>query len=88
MASAWVNRHALNARASASSLYLVFYYLGASAGGFYLDPFWRHWQWPGVVLASLLILSVTAAIAGYLYLRERGGGSDEPVPQIGGRIRP
>jgi YNFM family putative membrane transporter len=47
MASSWVNRHALQARASASSLYLVFYYLGASSGGFYLNGFWGPWGWDG-----------------------------------------
>lgn len=36
LASSWVSHHALKARASASSLYLVFYYMGASAGGFLL----------------------------------------------------
>ncbi|MEH6813428.1 MAG: MFS transporter [Motiliproteus sp.] len=71
MASAWVNRYAERARASASSLYLVFYYLGAASGGFYMAPFWDHGQWPGVVMGSLLILTVTAAIASWLYRKER-----------------
>ncbi|GGK64324.1 MFS transporter [Amphritea balenae] len=58
-ASSWVSHQATSARASASSLYLMFYYLGASAGGFYLDPFW-HWQgWQGVVLGSLIVLVFT-----------------------------
>ncbi len=70
MASSWVNRHAERARASASSLYLVFYYLGASAGGFYLDPFWRGWHWNGVVAGSLLVLMATASIACWLYRLE------------------
>ncbi|MCW8884408.1 MAG: MFS transporter [Motiliproteus sp.] len=71
MASSWVNRHALKARASASSLYLVFYYVGAASGGFYLAPFWEYRGWPGVVLGSVLILTVTATVAGWLYQRER-----------------
>ena len=61
--SAWVNHQAARARASASSLYLLFYYLGASAGGFYLDPFWQAARWQGVVLGSLLILLMTAGLA-------------------------
>ncbi|MEH6470426.1 MAG: MFS transporter [Halopseudomonas sp.] len=65
--SAWVNRHAERARASASSLYLLCYYLGASSGGFYLDPFWQHARWPGVVIGSLLVLTVTAGLALRLY---------------------
>ncbi len=70
-ASSWVSRSAQHARASASSLYLVFYYLGASSGGFYLDPFW-HWHgWAGIVLGSLLVLSLTLLAALWLHLRTR-----------------
>ncbi|MFT6916030.1 MAG: YNFM family putative membrane transporter [Motiliproteus sp.] len=77
--SAWVNHHAGQARASASSLYLLFYYLGASAGGFYLDPFWQAARWPGVVLGSLLVLLITAALALRLYYRQR---RDSVVGQV------
>lgn len=55
-ASSFVSRHAKFAKASASSLYLVFYYLGASVGGYYLDPFWRADGWFGVVVGSWFIL--------------------------------
>lgn len=71
MASSWVGRHALRARGSASSLYLVFYYLGASLGGFYLEPFWARWQWSGVIAASLLVLLGTFNVAAWLWRRER-----------------
>ncbi|NVK43467.1 MAG: MFS transporter [Oceanospirillaceae bacterium] len=69
-ASSWVSRHAEQARASASSLYLVFYYLGASCGGFYLSPFWHGYGWTGVVAASLLILVVTLTLSLLLYRSE------------------
>ena len=58
-ASSWVSRNATHAKASASSLYLVFYYVGASTGGFYLQPFWSEWRWPGVIGGSLLVLGFT-----------------------------
>lgn len=58
-ASSWVSKQATHAKASASSLYLLFYYLGASLGGFYLQPFWSIWHWPGVILGSLIILVLT-----------------------------
>ncbi len=58
-ASSWVSKQATHAKASASSLYLVFYYVGASLGGFYLQPFWKQWHWPGVIFGSLIILVVT-----------------------------
>lgn len=61
-ASAWVskqaNRSKVKANASASALYLTFYYMGASFGSFYLDPFWQAYGWNGVVVASLFALIV------------------------------
>ncbi|MFT6387970.1 MAG: hypothetical protein ACJAUP_001342 [Cellvibrionaceae bacterium] len=39
--SNWVNQYAIGSKASAFSLYLVFYYLGTSIGNNYLDPFFR-----------------------------------------------
>ena len=62
-ASSFVSKNAHQAKASASSLYLVFYYLGASVGGFYLDPFWQAGGWIGVVLGSWLILSGVFVVA-------------------------
>lgn len=61
-ASSWVSHQAIYARASASSLYLVFYYLGASSGGFYLDPFWQWLGWEGVVLGSIIVLLLTLSL--------------------------
>ncbi|MBV1787374.1 MFS transporter [Marinobacterium sp. D7] len=65
-ASSWVSHNAGRAKASASSLYLVFYYLGASSGGFYLHPFWEAAGWPGVVAGSLLVLGLTLGCALWL----------------------
>jgi YNFM family putative membrane transporter len=59
-ASGWVSRQAEHTPATASSVYLVCYYLGASSGGYYLDPFWRQFGWSGVVMASWLVLAITA----------------------------
>ncbi|GAA0829769.1 hypothetical protein GCM10009112_12250 [Marinomonas arenicola] len=59
-ASSFVSRNAKFAKASASSLYLVFYYLGASVGGYYLDPFWRAEGWLGVVVGSWIVLAFVA----------------------------
>ncbi|RKQ97083.1 YNFM family putative membrane transporter [Kushneria sinocarnis] len=71
MASSWVGRQAIGARASASSLYLMFYYLGASLGGFYLEPFWKLAEWPGVVAAALAVFCITLTIAELLRRMER-----------------
>jgi YNFM family putative membrane transporter len=70
-ASSWVSQNAQHARATASSIYLVFYYLGASSGGFYLDPFWHWLGWHGVVVGSLIVLTLTFILSVGLYLRSR-----------------
>lgn len=76
-ASSWVSRQAQTARASANGLYLVFYYVGASSGGFYLDPFWRAWHWTGVILASLLVFVITLSISLWLWRKD-----PRPLSQI------
>lgn len=62
-ATGWVSNEAKTAKASASALYLVFYYVGATLGGFYLFPFWQWLAWPGVILGSIIILLSTLSCA-------------------------
>lgn len=70
-ASAWVSRHAAFAKASASSLYLLFYYIGGSLGSFYLG-FFYHWKgWPALVAGALLVLSGIGWIVLRLYGLEK-----------------
>ncbi|TYL47411.1 MFS transporter [Marinomonas sp. IMCC 4694] len=66
--SGFVSRNAKHAKASASSLYLVFYYLGASLGGFYLDPFWQAKGWTGVIMGSWIVLGLVL-LAGLSLIR-------------------
>lgn len=73
MASSWVGRHARRGRGSASALYLVFYYTGASLGVFWLEPFWNLGGWRGVALGSWLVLGVTLSIATWLWRRQPEG---------------
>ncbi|WP_117234737.1 MFS transporter [Vibrio maerlii] len=66
LAYGWVSTNATHAKATATSLYLVHYYIGGSLGGFLLLSLWQHWAWNGVVggacalyvLLSVLILSL------------------------------
>ncbi|PRY66485.1 YNFM family putative membrane transporter [Vreelandella songnenensis] len=62
LASSWVGRYAQGARGSASALYLVFYYVGASLGGFWLELFWQGASWSGVAWGSWILLSITLMI--------------------------
>ena len=62
LASSWVGRYAQGARGSASALYLVFYYMGASLGGFWLEPFWQGAGWTGIAWGSWILLSITLMI--------------------------
>ncbi|KGE78313.1 MFS transporter [Halomonas sp. ND22Bw] len=81
MASGWVGRQARRARGSASALYLVFYYLGASLGGLWLEPFWRAGAWPGVLLGGALVLAITLTLALRLRRGERRRAAEEAAAQ-------
>jgi YNFM family putative membrane transporter len=71
LASSWVNQCASRAKASANALYLVFYYVGASTGGLYLQPFWQWHSWHGVVLGALLMYGVTLLLCLWLWQRAK-----------------
>ncbi len=87
VASAWVATRAVTARAQASSLYLLGYYLGSSISGTGGGFIWSLRGWPGVVglvvglllLAGLVILRLTT-----LGPRPDGGCEGPPTPaQLG-----
>ncbi|NOQ52273.1 MAG: MFS transporter [Desulfuromonadaceae bacterium] len=63
VASAWVGSLAGHARAQASSLYLLFYYLGSSISGTGGGFVYSAWGWTGVALLVLLLIGA-AALAG------------------------
>ncbi len=85
-ASSYVSKNAKQAKASASSLYLVFYYLGASAGGFYLDPFWQYGGWSAVVLGSWLVLAGVLFVAFILSRRQQKNETYEGAKPIAGTL--
>lgn len=72
VSSGWVGRLAGPAKAQAASLYLLFYYLGATITGWSAGWFWEHGGWLGVAgltgllaLAGLgIVLSMPAAAPG------------------------
>jgi MFS transporter, YNFM family, putative membrane transport protein len=63
VASSWVGLLAGQARAQASSLYLLFYYLGASIAGTGGGLFWSAWGWGGVTLLIMLMICIATAAA-------------------------
>ncbi|MBO8129080.1 MAG: MFS transporter [Peptococcaceae bacterium] len=68
-ASAWVNGHTAESKASAAGLYLIFYYLGGSTGSTALGILWGLWGWDGVIGGALVVL--LAALAAALSLKHR-----------------
>ncbi|MED2974104.1 MFS transporter [Fictibacillus sp. B-59209] len=57
IASAWVGDTAVKYKTQASSLYLLFYYLGSSLIGSIGGYFWLHFHWLGVIcLISVLLM--------------------------------
>ncbi|EGQ7690553.1 MFS transporter [Vibrio cholerae] len=53
LAYAWVSQKATQAKATATALYLVHYYIGGSLGGFYLLYCWQHGGWEMVTLGGV-----------------------------------
>jgi YNFM family putative membrane transporter len=59
--SSWVGLRAETGRAQAAALYLFFYYIGSSVGGWIGGLFYQRWLWPGV--AALIGAMVACALA-------------------------
>jgi len=62
VASAWVGTRAPTARAQASSLYLLAYYLGSSVSGTGGGYVWSCCGWTGVVLLVLTLLGLAGGV--------------------------
>jgi len=55
LAYSWVSRKATHAKATATALYLVHYYVGGSIGGFFLIYCWQHGGWGMVITGGLFL---------------------------------
>ena len=64
VASSWVGRRALHAKAQASALYLFCYYAGSSTVGTLGGLFWSAAAWPGVagLVGALLLVALGISI--------------------------
>ncbi len=83
VASSWVGVMAGKARAQASSLYLLFYYLGSSVSGTGGGFFFSTWDWAGVVwlgtgLIALAFILVTRLMSAQRQMSSRSA-ADQPV---------
>ncbi|MDX1300941.1 MFS transporter [Photobacterium sp.] len=55
LAYAWVSQKAKTAKATATALYLVHYYVGGSLGGFYLIACWQYGAWSAVLAGGTIL---------------------------------
>lgn len=70
VASGWVGQLARGTKGHASSLYLLFYYLGSSLIGSSGGWMWDHGGWNYIVLYTLILLSAGLVLALYMFRRE------------------
>jgi YNFM family putative membrane transporter len=63
VASAWIGRRATAGKALATSLYLFFYYAGASILGTATGKAWSAQGWMGVGAAIIFVLAIGAAVS-------------------------
>jgi YNFM family putative membrane transporter len=63
IASSWIGLRARHAKAQASSLYLLFYYLGSSIAGSVGGFFWNDFGWPGIAAFTGILLLIALAIS-------------------------
>ncbi|OCA98264.1 MFS transporter [Clostridium beijerinckii] len=56
--SSWIGKIATHDKAQASSLYLLFYYVGSSVGGTAGGTFWSLYGWEGVVIMISCFLAI------------------------------
>src|SRR5699024_4733387 len=55
LASATVSSTATSFKGSASSMYLVSYYIGVAAGTTLLTPVWEKFAWKGIITITALV---------------------------------
>ncbi|MDG2787448.1 MFS transporter [Vibrio parahaemolyticus] len=66
LAYGWVGQNATQAKATATALYLVHYYVGGSLGGFLLLYCWQHGGWSTVLLGGSVLYAVMFAAIAFL----------------------
>ena len=70
VASSWIGKSASSDKAQASSVYLLFYYIGASVLGSVGGKFLSLYGWSGVVFLISVALCIALVIAAVLFRKE------------------
>lgn len=71
LTSATVSRTAYHQKGSASSLYLVSYYLGVASGSTLLSPIWLLFKWQGIVVFTAFLPLIYLAFLNRLQLHQK-----------------
>lgn len=71
LAYAWVSQKATEAKATATALYLVHYYVGGSLGGFFLLYCWQHGGWDMVTSGGMALYAILFTLCWRLGLRQK-----------------
>ncbi|NOI64633.1 MFS transporter [Vibrio sp. 99-8-1] len=66
LAYGWVSQKAVSAKATATALYLVHYYIGGSLGGFFLIYCWQQGAWPMVMMGGTVLCFAIFLLCYYL----------------------
>jgi len=78
--SSWVSLHSSRAKAGASSLYLLSYYMGGSIGGTFLGYVWSPFGWTGVITVTMVLVLFGIAISYQMNLYEQKEETNKMAP--------
>jgi MFS transporter, YNFM family, putative membrane transport protein len=79
LAYSWVSQKATHAKATATALYLVHYYIGGSLGGFILLYCWQHGAWPMVTAGGMAFYITLYFLCWKLHRQQK---QVELIPQL------
>lgn len=77
LAYSWVSQNVQEAKATATALYLVHYYIGGSLGGFFLLYCWQKMEWLGVILGGSVLIALILLLATALLKQQTIVSGDE-----------
>lgn len=81
LAYSWVSQKATHAKATATALYLVHYYVGGSIGGFFLIYCWQQGGWLYVMAGGSILYALVFTLCHLLSQTEATAPIDKRVQQ-------